>query len=105
MKLAYIATTALIALVGAGVYLVVQNENEGKLQEIQANNDRKLQQLENKFNEQAKDAAEVQRRLKEAAEVAAAGKLPVIARATGAASKEPGVTDALDEVKKNLRNK
>lgn len=111
MKLAYIATAGLIVLVGAGVYLVVQNENEGKLEEIQANNDRKLLQLESKFNEQAKAAAEAQRKLKEVAEIAETAKQPASAKQQGgtkpavAGANDTKVADGLDEVKKNLRRK
>lgn len=95
MKLAYVAITGLIVLVGAGVYLVVQNENEGQKQEMLADFDRKLQQQKSEFNQ---TAAELEKKLKAATETVK----PELANAAAEAVKDPAVRIALEEVKKGV---
>lgn len=62
MKLTHFAFIGLIVLVAAGVYLVLQNDNEGRMHEMQAEFDRKFQKqeqlLKDKLAAEAKLAAE-----------------------------------------------
>jgi hypothetical protein len=100
MKLTYVATAGLILLVSAGVYLVVQNDTEGRLHEMQAKMqadfDRKYQQKEKDLKDEAE---EVQRKLKAAAEAA---KPATVKSANGAG--DPTVPKALANVKEQLKN-
>jgi hypothetical protein len=104
MKLTYIATAGLVVLVGVGVYLVVQNDTEGRMKELQAgmqaDSDRKFRDLEKNLKEANKSAEEAQRKLKETAEAAK----NVVAK-TGATVTDPGVDNGLNAVKKNVTRK
>ena len=100
MKLTVIATVGLVALVGAGVYLVLQNENESEKQQMQAAFDKKLQQLENKFNEQkTKTEQELQSKVREMAD--AVKGTEIVKKVDGSVS-DQSVKGALDAVKNKV---
>lgn len=105
MKLTHFAFIGLVVLVAAGVYLVLQNDNEGRMHEMQAEFDRKFQKqeqtLKDKLAAEAKQAAE---KAKEQFTAAAATSGKAIRGVGEELQNDPGVKSGLRKVKDAVGN-
>jgi hypothetical protein len=109
MKLTHFAVTGLVLLLAAGAYLVMQTDMDGRMKEMQADYDRKLELIE-KAHKQAPTAiantAEAARAKVNEAEAAAKA---AVASGANKVNKtlpdDPAVSEALNNVKATLKNK
>lgn len=73
MKLTHFAVAGLVLLLGAGIYIVMQEDMDGKLKEQQADFNRKIEQMNRTMKEQQESAAALAKAADDLKERAATG--------------------------------
>jgi len=103
MKLTYFAVTGLVLLLAAGGYLMMQNDMDGRMKELQADYDRKLELLEKKHKEQQATAASAVSKVAEVEGAAKTANSRVAGKVDKTLPPDGSVSEALNNVKATLK--